>query len=294
MSHAARLRQLLNGPDFILAPGAYDCLTARLVQHAKFDVCYMTGGGTSGAYLGTPDLGLMTMSEMVDNAGRMANCIDIPLIADADTGYGNELNVIRTVREYEQRGVAGFHIEDQIFPKRCGHFEGKDIVSREEYLAKIRAAAAARRNKDTVIIARTDALAVAGMDEAIDRMNASLAAGADVAFLEAATTAEQLAEIPRRIKGPCLATQNSRGMKTPRLKIEELKAMGYRIAIFPGLLSRHVFVSCRTVLEDLKETGNWPKSACEVETMMDYPSVLGMDQFKKWQTQFRDPEVSDK
>ena len=236
----------------------------------------------------------MTMSEMVDNAGRMAGAIDIPLIADMDTGYGNELNVIRAVREYEQRGVAGFHIEDQVFPKRCGHFDGKDVISRDDFVSKIRAAAAARRNKDTVIIARTDALAIAGFDEAVDRMNACLEAGADVAFLEAATTAEQLAEIPKRIKGPCLATQNSRGMRTPRLKIEELQAMGYRIAIFPGLLSRHVFVSCRTVLEDLQRTQNWPASACEVETMMDYPRALGMEQFKKWETQFKSAPANDR
>ena len=176
MTHAARLRQLLNGQKLILAPGAYDALTARLVQNAKFDVCYMTGGGTSGAYLGTPDLGLMTMSEMVDNAGRMAGCIDIPLIADMDTGYGNELNVIRAVREYEQRGVAGFHIEDQVFPKRCGHFDGKDVISREDFVSKIRAslrpgnlqtAAGERAAEDHFLRVLTDVDETAGADDPV-------------------------------------------------------------------------------------------------------------------------------
>jgi 2-methylisocitrate lyase-like PEP mutase family enzyme len=290
MTKAAKLRKLLSGGDFIVAPGAYDCLTAKLVENAGFDVVYMTGGGTAGAYLGVPDLGLMTMTEMVDNAGRMAGSIDIPLIADADTGYGNELNVIRTIREYEQRGVAALHIEDQVFPKRCGHFDGKDVIARADFIAKIRAAAQTRRDQDTVLIARTDALAVGGFDEAIERMNAAFDAGADVAFLEAATTVEQMAEIPRRLKGPCLTTQNSRGMKTPRVKLDDLKAMGFRIVIFPGLLSRHVFVSCREVLEDLKRTNNWPLSAREVETMMDYPGALGMERFKRWETEFKQPD----
>src|SRR5579863_2781919 len=168
MTQAARLRELLRQDGMVVAPGAYDCITARLIEHAGFAAVYMTGAGTA-ATLGYPDFGLVTMTEMVGNAGRIAAAVDLPVIADADTGYGNELNVVRTVREYEQAGVAGIHIEDQGFPKKCGHLDDKEIVPREDWLAKIRAAAASRRNPDFLIIARTDARAVAGFDEAVAR-----------------------------------------------------------------------------------------------------------------------------
>src|SRR3954470_13333535 len=153
MEEAAALRRLIDGPGMLVAPGAYDALGAMLVEQAGFAACYMTGAGTSVS-LGYPDFGLLTMTEMVDNAGRMAGAIGIPLIADADTGYGNELNVTRTVREYEARGVAAIHIEDQVAPKRCGHLDGKEVISRQEFVSKIRAAVEARRSREFVIIAR--------------------------------------------------------------------------------------------------------------------------------------------
>src|SRR5262252_7166776 len=159
MTSAARLRQLLRRQQMLLAPGAYDCITARTIAQAGFDAVYMTGAGTA-ATLGYPDYGLITMSEMADNAGRLASAVAVPVIADADTGYGNELNTTRTVREYERRGVAGLHIEDQGFPKKCGHLDNKTIVSPDEYLAKIRAAVAAKRDPDFIVIARTDSRAV--------------------------------------------------------------------------------------------------------------------------------------
>jgi 2-methylisocitrate lyase-like PEP mutase family enzyme len=187
MTQAARMRELLRRNGMTVAPGAYDCITARLIERAGFDAVYMTGAGTA-ATLGYPDFGLVTMSEMVANAGRIAAAVGVPVIADADTGYGNELNVVRTVREYEQAGVAGIHIEDQGFPKKCGHLDDKEIVPREDWLAKIRAAAQSRRNADFVVIARTDARAVAGFDEAVARANAAIAAGADLAFVEAPQT----------------------------------------------------------------------------------------------------------
>jgi len=196
MSQAARFRELLRRDGMIVAPGAYDCITARMIQRAGFDCVYMTGAGTA-ATLGYPDFGLVTMSEMVDNAGRIASAVELPVIADADTGYGNELNVSRTVREYEGRGVAGIHIEDQDFPKKCGHLDDKEIVPREDWLAKIRAAVAARRSADFTIIARTDSRAVAGFDEAVARGNAALAAGADMVFVEAPQTLEEVAAVPR-------------------------------------------------------------------------------------------------
>src|SRR5204862_587843 len=174
MTQAARFRELMRRDGMVVAPGAYDCITARLIERAGFEAVYMTGAGTA-ATLGYPDFGLVTMSEMVANAGRIAAAVGLPVIADADTGYGNELNVFRTVREFERSGVAGIHIEDQEFPKKCGHLEGKQVIPRESYIDKIRAAAAARGDRDLLNIARTDSRAVEGMDEAIGRGNAALA-----------------------------------------------------------------------------------------------------------------------
>src|SRR5262249_21607011 len=200
MSRGRQFRDLLRRGGLIIAPGAYDCITARSIAQAGFGAVYMTGAGTA-ATLGYPDYGLLTMSEMADNAGRIAAAVDVPVIADADTGYGNELNTTRTVREYERRGVAGLHIEDQGFPKKCGHLDNKAIVSLDEYLAKIRAAVAAKRDPDFYIIARTDSCAVQGFEEAVRRANAALAAGADMAFVEAPQTVEEVAAVPRLAEG---------------------------------------------------------------------------------------------
>src|SRR5205814_1890182 len=196
MAEAARFRELMRRDGMVVAPGAYDCITARLIERAGFEAVYMTGAGTA-AMLGYPDFGLVSMSEMVANGGRIAAVVELPVIADADTGYGNELNVVRTVRAYEAAGVAGVHIEDQEFPKKCGHLDDKRIVPREDWLAKIRAAASARRSLDFLIIARTDSRAVAGFDEAITRAKAAIAAGADTASVEAPQTAEEGAGVPR-------------------------------------------------------------------------------------------------
>jgi 2-methylisocitrate lyase-like PEP mutase family enzyme len=205
MRQASRFRDLLSQDGMIVAPGAYDCITAKLIEQAGFAAVYMTGAGTA-ASLGYPDFGLVTMSEMVANAGRLVAAVEVPLIADADTGYGNELNVFRTVCEFESRGVAGIHIEDQEFPKKCGHLEGKEIIPREDYLAKIRAAVAARRDTNFMIIARTDARAVSGLDEAIARANAALASGADMAFVEAPQTEDEVAAVPRLVDGRACST----------------------------------------------------------------------------------------
>ena len=224
MSGASGLRALLRGEAMVIAPGAYDGLTAKLVAQAGFPAVYMTGAGTSVSH-GYPDFGLLTMSEMVENAARIVRSVDVPVIADADTGYGNELNVFRTVQEYERRGVAAIHIEDQVSPKKCGHLDDKEIVPREDYIAKIRAAVAARRDGDFMIIARTDARAVAGLDEALARANASLAAGADMAFVEAPQTMDELAAVPKRVAGPCLLNV-VRGGKTPEIDLRRAQADG--------------------------------------------------------------------
>ena len=256
MNRALQLRELLRRGGLTIAPGAYDCITARTITQAGFAAVYMTGAGTA-ATLGYPDYGLVTMSEMAENAGRIASAVDAPVIADADTGYGNELNATRTVREYEQRGVAGLHIEDQGFPKKCGHLDNKAIVPLEEYLAKVRAALAARRNPDFVVIARTDSRAVLGFDEAIRRANAALAVGADMAFVEAPQTMEEVAAVPRLVNGPCLLNVVWRG-KTPDVAFSEAGRMGYRLAIVPGLLFKAVIGICDAVLDELRREDRHP------------------------------------
>jgi 2-methylisocitrate lyase-like PEP mutase family enzyme len=286
MSQAARFRELMRRDGMIVAPGAYDCITARMIARAGFDCVYMTGAGTA-ATLGYPDFGLVTMSEMVDNAGRIAAAVDVPVIADADTGYGNELNVSRTVREYEGRGVAGIHIEDQGFPKKCGHLDDKEIVPREDWLAKIRAAAAARRSPDFTIIARTDARAVLGFDEAVARGNDALAAGADMVFLEAPQTLEEVAAVPRLVKGPCLLNVVRHG-KTPEVDLRDAERMGYKVAIVPGLLLKSVIGVCEQALEALKAEHRHPSLIKEM-TVREAFQISGADEWDALRTAFRNP-----
>src|SRR5438445_1828580 len=290
MTQAGRFRDLMRRDGMIVAPGAYDCITARLIERAGFEAVYMTGAGTA-ATLGYPDFGLVTMSEMVANAGRIAAAVGLPVVADADTGYGNELNVVRTVREYETTGVAGIHIEDQGFPKRCGHLEDKEIVPREDWLAKIRAAASARRSPDFLVIARTDSRAVAGFDEAIARANAALAAGADMAFVEAPQTMEEVAAVPRLVQGPCLLNV-VRGGKTPDLDLREVEAMGYKLAIVPGLLIKSVVGTCDQILAELKRSHRHPTPVKEI-TVPEMFRRFGADDWDALRTRFRDAPTRD-
>ncbi len=262
MTRASELRALLRADGILAAPGGYDCITARMIEQAGFSAVYMTGAGTA-ASLGYPDYGLVTMTEMVENAGRIAAAVKVPVIADADTGYGNELNVTRTVREYEQRGVAGIHIEDQGFPKKCGHLDNKTILPLEEYITKIRAAVAAKRDRDFVIIARTDARAVLGLEEAVRRANASFDAGADVAFVEAPQSMEEAAAVPRLVRGACLLNMVWRG-KTPGITLDEAQTMGYKLAILPTLLFNAVVGVCDRMLGELKTTRRHPMPVADV------------------------------
>jgi 2-methylisocitrate lyase-like PEP mutase family enzyme len=286
MTQASRFRALLHRGGMVVAPGAYDCITAKLIEQAGFAAVYMTGAGTA-ATLGYPDFGLVTMSEMVANAGRIATAVELPVIADADTGYGNELNAFRTVRAFERSGVAGIHIEDQEFPKKCGHLEGKQIIPREDWLAKIRAAAAARRDQDFMIIARTDARAVAGFDEAVARANAALAAGADMAFVEAPQTAEEVAAVPRLVKGACLLNV-VRGGKTPDLDLREAERMGYKLAIVPALLIKSVVGICDQMLAELKASHRHPPPVKEI-TVPEMFRRFGADEWDALRTRFRAP-----
>lgn len=250
------LRALIAGEGMTIAPGAYDGITATLIGQAGFPAVYMTGAGTS-ASLGFPDFGLITMTEMVRNASRIAQIVDIPLIADADTGYGNELNVVRMIREYERAGVAAIHMEDQEFPKRCGHLDNKKIIPADDYVAKIRAAADARTDPDFMIIARTDSRAVVDLDEAVRRANMALEAGADMAFIEAPHTLDEVRAVPKLVDGPCLLNVVPKG-KTPDVPMDEAEAMGYKLAIVPTLLFSGVIGLCEQLLKHLKDTNEMP------------------------------------
>ena len=284
MGIRAVFRERLRADGMITAPGAYDCITARLVEQAGFAAVYMTGAGTA-ATLGYPDYGLVTMSEMTANAGRLAAPTTLPVIADADTGYGNELNVVRTVREYERRGVAGIHIEDQGFPKRCGHLEDKVVIPLGDYSAKIRAAASAKRDPDFLLIARTDSRAVLGFEEAIRRANAALEAGADMAFVEAPQTREEVAAIPRLVGGPCLLNVVWRG-KTPDISLDDAQSMGYKVAILPALLFTAVIGVSDAMLEELRRTRRHPVPAADL-TPAEAFRRLGAEEWDPLRTRFR-------
>jgi 2-methylisocitrate lyase-like PEP mutase family enzyme len=285
---AATLRALLARGDIIVAPGAYDCIGARVIEQAGFAAVYMTGAGTA-ATLGYPDYGLVTMSEMAENAGRLAAATRLPVLADADTGYGNELNVTRTVREYERRGVAALHIEDQGFPKKCGHLDDKVVIPLDDFLAKIRAAAAARIDTDLLLIARTDSRAMLGFEEAVRRMNAALAAGADMAFLEAPETREEVAAVPKLVRGPCLLNVVSGG-KTPVLDLAEAERLGFKLAILPGLLFQSAVAAFDVALAEVKTTRRHPDMKVSLKEKF---RRVGAEEWDALRQCFRTPRVDE-
>ena len=259
MNPLSRLRNLLTQGDFIIAPGAYDCISAKAVELAGFQAIYMTGMGTSASRLGLPDYGLATMSEMVANASAMTTAVEIPVIADADTGYGNELNMVRTVREYERHGIAGIHIEDQVFPKKCGHLSQKQVIPQSAFISKLQAAVDARVNPDFVIIARTDSNGVLGFNEAIDRANAALEAGADLALVEAPVSIEQLRSVPEKVNGPCVLNVLMGG-KSPLLPLDEVAAMGYRMTLLSDVLLATAITAFDQILHTVHDTHRALKS----------------------------------
>ena len=280
-----KLRELLKAPGIVRAPGAFDAWSARLVEMAGFSAVYMTGYGASASVLGKPDIGLMTMSEMARQAGNMASAVDIPLIADGDTGYGGVLNVMRTVREFEKAGVAALQLEDQVFPKRCGHMEGKQLISKDEMAAKIRAAVDARRSDDFVIIARTDARAVAGLEDAIARALAYADAGADVLFVEAPRTVTEMEEIFRVIKLPLIANMVEKG-KTPFLPADELERIGYKIAIYPVSTLYAATKAMMKVLNRLKEEGSTENCLEDLVGFEEFNNLVGVETMRILEKKF--------
>lgn len=274
MTTRSVLRRLLAGGDMFFAPGVYDGISAHLVQRAGFPAAYMTGAGTAASLIGKPDLGLTTLTEMAGHAARLASAIDIPLIADADTGYGNALHVYRTVREYERAGVAALHLEDQSFPKRCGHLEGKQVITADEFVAKIHAAVDARTDPEMVIIARTDARAPLGFDAAVDRANRYAEAGADVIFVEAPQTVDEIERIPKEVAAPTMFNLVGGG-KTPATEPSRLREMGYAFAIVPGVCMNAAALAIRRSLERLTRTDG----LAEEQDMPPHElfSIVGLD-----------------
>ena len=255
-SARARLRALLAQGTPVTAPGAYDALSARLVEEAGFDVVYMTGFGSTASLIGRPDVGLLGVSEMADNARRIVSAVSVPVIADADTGYGNAINVVRTVQLYEQAGIAGLQLEDQVMPKKCGHMSGKALIGAGEMAGKIRAAVDARRDPDLVIIARTDAVAVEGLAAAIDRAKAFAAAGADLLFVEAPASEEDIATLAAELRGVAPLVFNwAEGGRTPPLPAERIAELGFSLVLYPIGTLLAATAGIRALLASLRRDG---------------------------------------
>lgn len=280
-----RLRELLSRSEILVVPGAYDALTARMIEKVGFDAVYMTGGGTVNSLTALPDNGLITLTEMAMNARYIAEATSIPAISDADTGYGNAVNVMRTVWEFERAGVAGIHIEDQVAPKRCGHLTGKEIVSTEEMVGKIRAACAARNDSHFVIIGRVDARAVLGFDEAVARGREYLEAGADVIFPEALENEDEFREYAKAVKAPLLANMTEFG-KSPYLSTQQFEEMGYKIVIFPVTALRTALKAVWEYLMTLRKTGTQKDLVDRMFTRKELYELLDYDSFHGYETDF--------
>lgn len=243
-----RLQQALAGDAIVVAPGAHDALTAKIIAQSGFSAVYMTGYGVSASYLGAPDVGLMTQTEMASRAAAFVDAVsamDVPVIADADTGFGNAVNAMRTVRLYEKAGVAAMQLEDQVAPKKCGHMTGRQVIPAEEMVGKIKAAVAARTSPDMLLIARTDARTVHGIEEAVRRGKLYEEAGADIIFIESPESVEEMRLITSSIKKPCLANMVEGG-RTPLLTTRELQELGFRLVIFP---TASTYTACKAMTE---------------------------------------------
>jgi carboxyvinyl-carboxyphosphonate phosphorylmutase len=286
------LREMLSRPEPVLAPGAYDALSARLVEQTGFDAVYMTGFGTSASLLGRPDVGLLTFSEMVDNSRRLVQAVEVPVIADADNGYGSPINVIRSVKEYEAAGVSAVHIEDQVMPKKCGHMEGKQVIEASEMVEKVRAAVEARHSEDFVIIARTDARAVEGMDGALERARLYRDAGADALFVEAPRSKEEVAAVAEAFPDVPLLFNWLEGGETPPVSLERLKELGFSLIIFPLSTMLAATRSVRETLAKIHADGS-PISVMEDRLLPfeEFTDFIGLPEIEDLEQRFEDQEV---
>ncbi|MBE9129108.1 isocitrate lyase/PEP mutase family protein [Coleofasciculus sp. LEGE 07081] len=285
MSSRQKLHQLLQRPEIIVIPGVYDCLGAKLVEQLGFEVVATSGFGIAASTLGLPDFGFLTATEMLSSGGRIAESVSIPLIADMDTGYGNTLNVMRTVKDAVQLGIAGVILEDQEWPKKCGHFEGKRVIPMAEHIGKIQAAVQARGDTGLVIIARTDARAPLGLEEALRRGCAYVDAGADVLFVEAPQSVEELKAIASAFPNVPLVANIVEGGKTPQLSASELQQIGFKIVFFPlsGLLAAtHILTACWRYLKEQGTTSGFEN----VVSFQDFQQLIGAPHYRQIEQQF--------
>ncbi len=270
--------QLEDKTKIIVLPGVFDALSARIAEQVGFDAMFQTGYGSSAALLGMPDFGFLNAGETVDNARRIIRAVKVPVLVDADTGYGNPLNVWRLVQDLESLGAAGIFLEDQIWPKRCGHMIGKDVIPKDEYLPKLKAAVEARKSKGFVIVARTDARAPIGLDEAIERGKAYKKVGADVIFVEAPRSIEELKKVAEEIDAPLVANMIEDGV-TPTLSAQELLNLGYRMAVFPLSALYSATYAMRQVLTELKKTGATRVTRKMMVTFKDFNRFVDLDKY---------------
>jgi carboxyvinyl-carboxyphosphonate phosphorylmutase len=283
---ARRLRELLAGAEPVVAPGAYDGLSARLVEQAGFPAVYMTGFGASASLLGRPDIGLLSFGEMVGHARRLVQATAVPVIADADDGYGNPLNVVRTVREYEAAGVAALHLEDQVSPKRCGHMEGKEVIAASEMVEKVRAAVEARRSPDLVIIARTDARALEGLDAALERARRYRDAGADMLFVEAPESEQEVALVAEAFPDTPLLFNWLEGGKSPAVAHDRLRELGYRLIICPLSTLLAATAAVGELLARMRAAGTPAAIAADLPAFADFTSVIGLPDIERLEARF--------
>jgi 2-methylisocitrate lyase-like PEP mutase family enzyme len=285
-----RLRALISGTRCIIAPGVADALAARLVAREGFEAVYMTGFGTSLTRLGEPDVGLLTASEMIDNAARIVDASGLPVVADADTGYGNAINVRRTIREYERAGVAGVHLEDQVWPKRCGHLAGKRVIPTAEMVAKIRSACDARNDSDFVVIARCDAIAVEGFEAALERGEQYREAGADMLFIEAPVGREAVEKVAKHFKGVPLLYNMAASGKTPDLPNDLLSELGFRLAIYPNWVILAAIPAMQAMLKHLKKGGGVAEMRERAATFKEFTEIAGLPEITRLEEKYGVPE----
>jgi methylisocitrate lyase len=286
MRKTKMIRQLLQKEDILLIPGCFNACSARLIEQAGFQAIYISGAALAGNFVGYPDIGLTTMTEVLENARNIVQVTSIPVICDADTGFGNAINIIRTVKEFEAAGVAGIQIEDQVMPKKCGHTEGKLLISKEEMVQKIKAAVDARCDPDFVFVVRTDAIAVNGLEDAIDRARAYQEAGGDIIFVEAPRTVEEMQRITQSVKGPHLANMVEGGGKTPILSLTELKQMGYKVVVYPVSTWMATIKAIQDVLAILKEDGTTARFASRMVSFQEMFETVGRSKFVEFEKKY--------